>query len=137
MSGETRDSKNEYRNLLIQTWQKSQDSYDKAVLTLSAGALAISLTFIKDIVGGGEIISKCYLISSWVCWAISTSFMLISFYTSILAQRHAVKKFDEDKLDFQKPGGPFDKCTHVLNIFGGASFLLGTVFFIIFVFINM
>ena len=44
----------EYRNGLIAAEQKSQDDYDKTIISLSGGALAISVVFIKDIMGNSE-----------------------------------------------------------------------------------
>ena len=41
----------QYRALLVQTWQKTQDDIDKAILSLSGGALGVSFVFLKDIVG--------------------------------------------------------------------------------------
>ena len=37
--------------VLFQTAQKAQDDYDKAVTALSGGAIRLSLTFLKDVVG--------------------------------------------------------------------------------------
>lgn len=40
---------NEYRQTLINLEQQMQSTYDKAVMTLSGGALGISLAFLKDV----------------------------------------------------------------------------------------
>jgi hypothetical protein len=42
------DHTSDYRSLLVQTWQKAQDDFDKAVLSLSGGALGVSFIFLKD-----------------------------------------------------------------------------------------
>jgi hypothetical protein len=41
-----------YRKHLVDSCQKSQEAYDKAVLALSAGALGVTINFVKDIIGG-------------------------------------------------------------------------------------
>ena len=40
----------EYRKHLWEAGKSASDNTDKAILTLSAGALALSMTFLKDIV---------------------------------------------------------------------------------------
>ena len=39
-----------YRDRLEQAYLEQSKAYDKAVMTLSAGTLAISLTFVKDVI---------------------------------------------------------------------------------------
>jgi hypothetical protein len=38
-----------YRQWLVEAYQKSSDAYDKAVMTLAAGALGISLAFVHQV----------------------------------------------------------------------------------------
>ncbi len=40
-----------YRQHLVDAEQQMQAEYDKAVLVLSGGAIGLSMTFLKDIVG--------------------------------------------------------------------------------------
>lgn len=137
MCEDNKDDSAEYRNLLIQTWQKSQESYDKAMLTLSAGALGLSFAFIKDIIGPYGIVSKCLLLYAWVCWALSISFTLISFFTSIVTCKRAVTLYDKGERDPKKLGGFSDKITYSLNALSGLLFLVGILLMITFVFKNV
>lgn len=127
-----KENKEEYRNLLISTEQKSQEAYDKTILYLSGGALGISFVFMRDIIGENPIILKGCLFGSWICWSLSVTSVLASFYFSRLALRRAIKQLDQDKIQSEKPGGWLDCLTGILNFSGGALFLAGLVSIIIF-----
>ena len=64
---------------------------NKAILTLAAGALALSLTFLKDIAPTPDDRAITLLAWSWVCFIISMCLTLISFQVSVCAFR----RFDE------------------------------------------
>jgi len=55
-----------YRDLLQELSVKSQEQYDKTVITLSTGALGLSFAFIKDIVDIKVASSINFLTGSWV-----------------------------------------------------------------------
>ena len=59
-----------YREWLVVAEQKSQENFDKTVLTLSGGALGISFAFLKDIVGPQPIILSVFLLTAWFAWEI-------------------------------------------------------------------
>lgn len=127
----------EYRNLLISTLQKSQDNYDKAVLTLSGGALGISFAFINNIIGKAYMIYPKLLYISWILWGSSVTFVLVSFYTSILSLNKSIKQVDSDKTYEEKLGGAYTYLTKFLNPLSGLMFLCGLLCFSIFVYLNM
>ncbi len=127
----------EYRSYLVNAEQKSQEDYDKTVLSLSAGALGISFAFLKDMIGPGPILHKSYLFGAWMCWGISSSVVLFSFFASNLALRRAIKQVDEGTIYKQRPGGWFDTLTAILNALGGVLFLVGVVLIALFVLNNL
>lgn len=45
--------RDEWREHLVSAEQKSQEDLDKALLSLSGGALGVSLIFLKDVIGQG------------------------------------------------------------------------------------
>ncbi|BCG65168.1 MAG: hypothetical protein methR_P2990 [Methyloprofundus sp.] len=120
-----------YRNGLITAEQKSQDDYDKTVISLSGGALGISLIFIKDIIGDSEPIMVWTVITAWVLWALSITSVLISYFLSRLALRKSIIQLDNDNFS-EGVGGCAAKATQVFNVISGALFILGIVFLIIF-----
>ena len=73
---------NDYRKDVANAIRRSEQSYDKHLLYLSAGALGLSLVFIKNVIGTNEIQYKCVLISAWVAWGLSLLSILASYRTS-------------------------------------------------------
>lgn len=63
--------------MLLDAGGEATKSLDQALLTLSAGALGISLTFIKDI--AQHPIWELYLFLAWLAFAIALCATLISF----------------------------------------------------------
>ena len=126
------DDLREYRQHLILSEQKSQSDYDKAILTLSGGALAISLTFLKDFVGEGPIYNLSCLYWSWVSWISSVTIILASFYVSRLALKKAIKQVDTGMILTEKPGGIYTYIINCLNVIGGILFVIGVILMISF-----
>lgn len=76
---------NDYRNHLILAEQKAQEDYDKTIISLSGGALGISFAFISDSVPDPT--ETYFLLTSWICWGVSITSVIISYFTSHLAFR--------------------------------------------------
>lgn len=80
-----------------QAWddiQSTTDSFDRNVLALSSGALALSLGFIKDIVPSGlsHAAWRWSLYGSWFCFGLCILLTMFSFPIGIAAQRIHLKK---------------------------------------------
>lgn len=115
----------DYRKWLIAAEQKSQEDFDKTVLSLSGGALGISFVFLKDVIGPQPIVLSGFLLAAWLTWAFSTFSVLTSFYLSHLALRRAIAQVDDGTIHNQNPGGIFACLTAVLNATGAILFLVG------------
>ncbi len=111
-----------YRDLLLTTDQKSQESYDKTVLYLSAGGIGVSLAFVRDLAGTKQIEHPCFLITAWLLWGMSLTAVLVSMYTSHLAMRQTLRDLDAGK---ETAPGTFDTFTTALNVSAGLLFILG------------
>jgi len=131
------DQTDEYRKTLIEMEQKVGEGFDKTLIALSGGALGVTITFIKDIVGESEIQSRELALYAWSAWAVSLSSLLLAFYFGTSAYRYAIKKLDEGKLDSKNPGGIFSSITNILNIVGGVSFIVGVILFVRFAYHNL
>ncbi|MFZ4777221.1 MAG: hypothetical protein ACOYM3_17780 [Terrimicrobiaceae bacterium] len=127
----------EYRRLLTSAEQQSQADFDKAILALSGGALAISFSFIKDVVGPDNMIRSGFLLWSWIVWALSSCSVLLSFFTSQLALRKTIKELDAHGKVPPRPGGWYDRLTSIFNISGLVLFLLGIFLMIFFLHFNL
>ncbi len=127
----------DYRGLLTRTEQESQAQFDKTILALSGGGLGLSFTFIKDIVGTEDIVHGGFLLAAWIGWAISSTAVLVSFFTSQLAQRKAIKQLDRGRLGMERPCGFYDLITAFLNLCGLVLFVFGLVMMICFLNFNL
>ena len=129
----------EYRNQLVQAEQKSIDSFDKSLLTMSGGAIGITFVFVENVAGPGPMAAPALLIGAWVCWVVVIGLTILSFYTSYLALRKCLRQASEsiragNSEAFKKecPGGIYGKLVTCLNPINGLLFVVGLVLVIIF-----
>ncbi len=115
----------DYRKWLVAAEQKSQEDFDKTILSLSGGALGISFVFLKDVIGPHPILQSGFLLAAWLSWAFSTFSVLTSYYLSHLALRRAISQVDGGAIYKQPPGGVFARLTAILNAAGAVLFLVG------------
>jgi hypothetical protein len=121
-----------YREHLVKTRQKSQTEYDKAILLLSGGALAVTISFVRDIVGGRALCMPLLFIA-WFFWGLSCASVLYSHYSSVVAHNEAIAAYDQDG----EPDIASNKLTKVLNLLSGGLFLLGLLAFCLFAYVNI
>jgi hypothetical protein len=125
-----------FRSLLDDLERKSQEAYDKAILTLSGGALGVTISFVKDVVCDRPQDSHL-LLTSWSIWGLSLLCILFSHFFSQHALRKTIKQLDAGTLGHEPPGGWFDRLTVGLNTAAGLFFLVGTFVFVFFAYNNM
>ncbi len=126
-----------YRQHLVLAEQKAQDDYDKTVVYLSGGALAISFAFLEKITGSGPPINPNLLLFAWCLWAASLSAVLISYGVSRIALKQAIKQCDTDTIQGSRPGGFMSLTTEVLNFLSGSCFIAGIIVVTRFVLANL
>ena len=131
------DQISEYRKGLLALEQQMQSEYDKAILALSGGALGVSMTFLKDVVIKQGVEGGGFLLAAWVCWGLSVTCTLSSYYTSAQALRRAVTQTDDRLIYLELAGGRFNQVTKALNISAGVLFMLGVFSIVIFVARNL
>ena len=129
------DAQAKYRDTLLALEQKSQEAYDKTVLTLSGGALALSMAFIKDVVPLSGAHNKSLLFWAWAVWAGSMACSVMSFYVSGIALRKAICELDDPCTS--KRHKFWDALTNLLNAGAGAFFILGVFSICIFAWRNI
>jgi hypothetical protein len=113
----------EARKVLEQAYQKQSEAYDKAVLSLSGGALGLSMTFIRQIVQGSP--NRVLLLAlAWSGFAVSILAIFISMLTSQWAIRKSVCQIDEGNAEAQHTGG-WSTVTACLNILACISLVFG------------
>lgn len=86
------------RQSLLQTKKETVTQLDKALLTLNAGALAISITFIREIAPKPETWTLFLLMASWLSFVISLVLVLCSFRKSAESFDRQLAIIEEDYL---------------------------------------
>lgn len=137
----------EEREQLIDAERETVQQFDKAILTLADGALALSITFINQIAPHPKSHSKWFLLIAWILFCLSLLSTLISFLASQVAcrrQREILDKrwFMKDKDKSMSDKNHADKnnaaiLTNKLNYVSIAFFIFGIIFLIIFSTINL
>jgi hypothetical protein len=115
-------------------------SYDQALLTLSAGALGVSVTFVQNFVPDGKPTQyQLLLFAAWVLFTIALSCTLTSFLTAHEAYRVALDKLDQAirKLQAVDPKNRLSDWTYWLNRSALVFFILGVFCLILFVALNL
>lgn len=85
----------EYRRKVWDDSKSGSENFDKYMLTLSSGALALSLGFIKDIVKPEHAIWLGWLLASWICFLLCILATLVSFRVSMHALERMAVYLDE------------------------------------------
>lgn len=122
----------EFRKTLLAARHEAQNSFDKHLISLSGGGLAVSIAFIHNVIGGKTIQDADCLLWAWILWLSSITFILFSFYTSRIAYDKAIKQIDADTIHNEIPGGKWNRFTAFLNFLAILSFIAGTSLIIIF-----
>lgn len=138
MTSKTRQEyQDDYRAQLLEYAKESQTSYDTTLITLSGGALGISIAFINQFVGDDPIRYFALLAISWICWVVTLTLVLFSFYTSTKALHSAVRQIDSEKPLSARPGGFLDRLTGLLNFLSGVLFVVGVITMVWFALVNL
>ena len=132
----------EERKVLVQAQKEESRQFDKAILTLAAGALAISITFINQIAPHPKPWTICFLAWGWVAFVTSLISTLISFLTSQKACRKQIAMleydfFDKKESESNKQKNNWAIWTSRLNIASIVTFVIGVIFLLIFSFSNI
>ena len=128
-TSELNDQEVKYSALLETTRQKSQEFYDKAILTLSGGALGVTISIRKDFasVTVATAATQNDILTAWYLWVFSIIFILSSYFFSIIGIDHALSSLRSNNLNTEIPGGVFDIVTQVLNFLAGVCFVAGCI----------
>lgn len=126
-----------YREWLVQTGYRVSETYDKSVMTLSGGALAISLTFIHEIVTTPKPGTVKFLAVGWTLLTLSVVAILSSMLTSQWALNKAIEQVDKKKIFDERPGKGSAWITAGLNIVALITFILGVAALAYFSIVNI
>lgn len=115
---------------------KVAETLDKALLTLSGGALGISMTFVQDIAKNP--MCKCTLIGSWILFGLTIASILLSLYCCQAACKKQREILDDEQIGKKNTkNNKWSIVTKVLYFIAIASFLFGLLLLGIFIVVNM
>ena len=117
----------EYRAQLVSGRQQVIDNFEKTLLTLTTGALALSITFAKDILGEAPTCGISWLFAAWGAWTSTVVLMLTSYYLSPIAHSKAISQVDDGSITKEKAGGGYTTAIRALNSLGDVTFLVGAI----------
>lgn len=127
----------EWRASTTATIVKAQEDYDRTLLTLSGGSMALSLTFIDSVVPLSMAHGQNALLLAWISWSVSLVATLFSHYFGGMALRRALEQVDSENHTTGRFGGRADNIVGKLNLGAGLLFSLGLGAMIFFVSINL
>jgi hypothetical protein len=148
MSSEYDDSPETRRRLYEQTKAEliskqvaNSTSYDTAILTLSSAFLALSVTFVKDVVAPLSEASLLWvLFASWFCYCGAIVSTVVSFMVGQAGYRELISAAERYYLKGDATAHQvsvvISKRIETLNIANGACFVFGTAFTLIFTVAN-
>ena len=126
------NDKSKYINDLWDDYKYSISQYDSQVLYISSGALALSLTFLKDIVPLEK--AECFYLYLFalILFTICISLGVYCHYQSFKLIEKQIKNVSNDIFN-TKP----DKTIPILNLIIGISLILGILSLVIFSSVNL
>lgn len=71
-----------HRDFLLASEQTTSTSYTKWLLTLSGGALALSITFAREIAAPKGAMEPWYLLAAWIALTLAVGFGLLGIFVS-------------------------------------------------------
>ncbi len=134
----------EERKSLIESKFEEARLFDKAILTLAAGALGLSLTFVRQIAPQPDSWTKPILAASWGSFSLSLLCTLISFLTSQYACSKQIEilegnnsETDANSKEEHTVHNRWGACTRKLNWASIVSFIIGAILLSIFGIANL
>jgi hypothetical protein len=127
---------NSYRDLNTKLSYQANQNYDKYLITMSAGALALSLTFLSTILKDVHLKYILMLYLSWLGWGVAILAVLYSFLFSYCSHSKTINQINNRTIHQKKAGGWYTTTTKCLNWTAGISFFIASVLICIFIALN-
>ena len=112
--------------------------YEKLLSLISGGALALSLTFVKDIAPDPSLLQRLMLLVSWIALVLSIICMLMAIHDGQNAVREKMRIMDEEvearinDRAYERPINPYVAKTRRRSLFSLWSTIAGLVFLAVF-----
>lgn len=127
----------EYKIEVKKVYEKSQETFEKQLSFLSAGALGFSMFFVEKIIADFSLSNcKFLIITSWFSLGITLVVNLISHHLSAQNNYKTLLEIDANKYDYKKVAIRI-KFINIINWITIATLLIGILTFIIYILLNI
>lgn len=131
-----KDEIKEYKDELIKVLEKSQDTFETQLSYISAGALTLSMAFIKDIVSFSDATHKWILIAGWIFLSVTLLVNFISHNISATSISKTIDEINNQSYDDLRIKRRFN-IIHKINWGTILTLILGIAFVILYASINI
>lgn len=124
----------ERKRLYDKEWESYRD-FDKTLITVSSGAIALSVTFVANFTLP---VLQIFIFVSWVFWLLTIVMEIFSFQVSATALRRESEILAAQYRDLlsENEENKFIGYAGKLNFLAFASFMTGAYFFLAFIILN-
>ena len=126
-----------YLERVLDVENQLRTSQDKLVVTLSSGALGVSLGFVHDIVDLVDANHLYLLKLSWAVFILALGSVVMGVQFGVLAHRKTQNQIADKSIYTGDPGGVWGKLTTWLQNSGPLLLLAGFCLFALFVSLNI
>ena len=126
-------------DLCHETINKNQEDYDKQLLTLASGFLALVVAFVKDIVPLETAAYAFLFYGALATLLLCILCVLFSYQLSICGHYKAKEFWEKKRCGADNSGFPYRFADRVrrVNVISGILFLLGIIFLVTFIVLNV
>ena len=122
------------REWLVKADYDASRDFDKAIMTLAAGALGLTIAFIHDLAPDPRFVPVLRV--AWLLFAASLLAILVSFQVSQSALRREITAIDTGTV-LTTPGGMPGRVTLWLNVLATVTLIGGAGAFVVFASLNI
>lgn len=116
----------------------SIEQFDKSVIYIASGSLAVSFAFIKDIIANLDCaLHKNWLIASWIIFASVIFISLFAHWVSYMAQMWGIKNANLSYKKYTKKARWWNWSIRTMNLLTIIGIFVGALFLLFFIKINL
>lgn len=144
----------EYREDFIRavnTKIEMSNAFDKAIITLSSGAIFLSMIFISDVINTNYPVYAALLYASWISYAVTIISLLLGFMLSQKVMDYVIFSLNEmlavqtkfeniasiEETPSSKKMKKYGRCVSLSNAISMIFFVIGTILLLTFSYINI
>lgn len=125
------------RRLLVESLKLLNHSLDKLLVTLSGGALGLSMVFLRDVISTNLIKHNWILVIAWPAFILCLAFTLANIIFGIKAHEKAIEHTDKEMPTNEKFGGSYSRLSDFFYLFAIASVFVGILCMTVFMILNL